>query len=366
MKLNYLLFLAFVLLLSSNVNSQLPIPENGLKPSTPSAVVFRNAQIIVSPEETIQKGSLVIEDGRITAIGMLVRIPKGAVVIDLDGRTIVPAFIESNSSVGVPAPNKAKWEPRPQLDSKKDGAFYWNESIKPEINAAQHFKVDAKASKQLQEMGFGFAITHIPDGIMRGTGAAVALGELDNREALVKSESGAFFSFEKGNSRQTYPSSQMGSIALIRQAMLDAQYYKENKLSDPKNLSLEALNHQLSRPLIFEVQDKLEIFRAQNIADEFNLNFTIIGSGNEYERINELHNWNSKLIIPIDFPEAYDVQDPYVSRQIPLSDLKNWELAPSNPYLLRKHKDIKKPQISGHICTKLWNVGLIAKMQLLL
>ncbi|PHR46093.1 MAG: amidohydrolase [Fluviicola sp.] len=337
MKLNYLLILSFVLLLSSTANSQLPIPENGLKPSTPSAVVFRNAKIIVSPEETIQKGSMVIQDGRITAVGMLVRIPKGAIVIDLEGRTIVPAFIESYSSVGVPEPNKAKWEPRPQLDSKKEGAFYWNESIKPEVNAAEHFKVDAKASKQLQEMGFGIAITHVPDGIMRGTGAAVALGDLDNRRAIIKSESGAFFSFEKGNSRQTYPSSQMGSIALFRQAMLDAQYYIENKDCNPKNLSLEAINNQLDRPLIFKVKDKLEIFRAQKIAEEFNLGFTIFGSGNEYERINELQNWKNKLIIPIDFPEAYDVQDPYVSRQIPMSDLKNWELAPSNPYLLRKH-----------------------------
>jgi imidazolonepropionase-like amidohydrolase len=337
MKLNYLFIVFVALLFSSTLNSQLPIPENGLKPSTPSAVVFRNAQIIVSPAETIQKGSLVIEDGRVTAVGMLVRIPKGAVVIDLEGRTIVPAFIESNSSIGVPEPDKAKWEPRPQLESKKEGAFYWNESIKPEVNAAKHFKVDAKASKQLQEMGFGFAITHLPDGIMRGTGVAVALGDLETRQAVIKSESGAFFSFEKGNSRQTYPSSQMGSIALIRQALFDAQYYDKNKDGDPKNLSLEALNNQLENPLIFEVKDKLEIFRANEIAEEFNLNFTIYGSGNEYERINELQNWKNKLIIPIDFPEAYDVQDPFVSRQIPLSDLKNWQLAPSNPYLLRKH-----------------------------
>jgi imidazolonepropionase-like amidohydrolase len=337
MKLNYILLLFFSLLFGSKGISQLPIPENGLKPSTPSIVVFRNAQIIISPEETINKGSMVIEDGRITAVGILVRIPNGAVVIDLEGRTIVPAFIESYSSIGVPEPKKAKWEPRPQLDSKKEGAFYWNESIKPEVNAAEHFNVDIKASKQLQEMGFGFAITHVPDGIMRGTGAAVALGDLENRKVIIKSESGAFFSLQKGNSRQTYPSSQMGSIALFRQAMLDANYYSENKDFDPKNLSLEALNNQIDRPLIFEVKDKLEIFRAQKIADEFGLEFTIYGSGNEYERINELKNWKNKLIIPINFPDAFDVQDPFVSRQIPISDLKNWELAPSNPYLLKKN-----------------------------
>ncbi|MEX1190847.1 MAG: amidohydrolase family protein [Brumimicrobium sp.] len=326
-----------VLLVSFQLFSQLPVPQNGLEKSTPSVVVFKNAQIIISADKTIENASLVIKDGRISAVGKLVRIPKEAVVVDLDGQTIVPSFIESNSSIGLPTVKKEDWKPRPQLESNKEGAYYWNQSIKPEVNASEQFKVDKEASKKLQEMGFGIAVTHVSDGVMRGTGATVVLGDIEYSEALLQSKSSAYFSFKKGNSRQTYPSSQMGSIALLRQALLDAQYYAEHSDCDPKNLSLEALNSQLELPLIFEVEDKLEVFRAQKIADEFDLNFTIFGSGNEYERINELKDWKSHLIVPINFPDAYDVNDPYVSRQIPLSDLKNWELAPANPYLLRKN-----------------------------
>ena len=337
MKIRPFLSLLITFIVSFSAYSQLPVPENGVKTSVPEIYVFKNADIIVSPQETIHKGTLIVKNGRIEAVGKLIIVPKGAVVVDLEGRTIVPAFIETNSSIGLPKPSKPEWSPRPQLESAKEGAFYWNESIKPEIRAAESFKVDAKASKTLQEMGFGFAITHMPDGIMQGTGAVIALGELNQRKALVEIEAGAFYSFDKGVSRQSYPSSQMGSIALFRQAMVDAQYYSRNSGCLPKNLSLEALNAQLDLPLIFQVEDKLEVLRAQKLGEEFGLNFTIFGAGDEYERIDALKNRKNFLIVPINFPDAYEVGDPYVSRQIPLGDLKHWELAPSNPYILKKN-----------------------------
>ncbi len=78
--------------------------------------------------------------------------------------------------------------------------------------------------------------------------------------------------------------------------------------------------------------------RVSKLAEELNLQFTVIGAGNEYERINKFKDKKITFVIPIDFPEAYDVKDPFVSRQIPLSDLKHWELAPSNPYFLAKNE----------------------------
>ena len=317
------------------VNAQLPVPSNGVETSVPSSYVLRNANIIVDAENTISKGSIVIKDGRVEAVGKLVKHPDGAVIIDMKGKTIVPSFIETHSSVGLENPKRKEWTPRPQLESKKAGPYYWNESIKPEVRGSNHFESDKKASKQLQEMGFVVAATHIQDGIMRGTGPVVALGEVESRKAVIKSDGATFYSFKNGTSRQTYPSSQMGSIALFRQAMFDAQYYEENKDCNPKNLSLQAINENKDLPMIFEVEDKLEIFRARKIADEFGFKFTIIGSGNEYERLNELAQLSDQtLIIPINFPDAYDVGDPYVARQISLGDLKEWELAPANPFFL--------------------------------
>lgn len=329
-------FFLFIWCIPQLALGQTPVPENGVKDSEPVAYVLKNAKVVVSSEKTLEKASVVIEDGRVQAVGKLVRKPKGAVEIDMKGKTIVPSFIELHADVGLPEPDKKKWKPRPQLKSKKKGAFYWNESIKPEMKAADHFEQKKEKAEQMQKMGYSVALTHIQDGIMRGTGAVVALGDVPEDEAVIRAEAAAFFSLKKGVSRQTYPSSQMGAIALFRQAMYDARYYDENKSCLPKNLSLEALNAQLNLPLFFDVDDKLEVLRVRKLAEEFDLPLNIIGGGNEYERIDAMQELKHPLVVPINFPAAYDVADPYVSRQIPLSDLKHWELAPGNPFFLEK------------------------------
>lgn len=343
------LFLTFLFSLISTLTlGQIPTPNNGVKKSEASAYVLRNAKIIVGPDQIIKKGSLVVQEGKIKAVGRQVRFPNGAIIIDMEGRTIVPSFIESYSSIGLPKAESKQWSPRPQMESSKAGAYYWNEAIHPEVQAAQHFEIDKKGAELLQKMGFGVAVTHINDGIARGSGAIVALGDLDHSEAVLKSNGGAFFSFHKGVSKQSYPSSQMGAIALLRQLFHDAQYYADNKDSNPENLSLNALNEQLKHPLVFAVDDKLEVFRANKIGEEFNLDFIILGGGNEFEQIEQFKDWKNPMILPMNFPSAYDVNDPYVALQIPLGDLKEWELAPSNPYLLKKNNVTFALTSKGH------------------
>lgn len=331
------LFFLVAFLISLSSIAQEVKPYNGAKPSEAKIIAFTNARIVVSSEKTIENGTLVVEGNRIKSVGgLLSSIPKNAVVIDLDGKTIMPTFIESYSNIGLPQVKRKPWTPSPQIETSKNGAYYWNEAIHPEINAAESYSTDTKSSENYQKMGFGIAVTHIQDGIMRGQGAAVALGNLRAGESMISPQAAAFYSFQKGVSRQSYPSSQMGSIALFRQTLYDAKYYISNPKSE-RNLSLEALNAQLNGKMVFKVEDKLELLRVKKIADEFGIDFTMIGSGNEYERISEFKEWKSPLIIPIDFPKAYEVKDPFVSRQIPLSDLKHWELAPSNPYFLHSN-----------------------------
>ena len=316
-------------------NAQLIVPTNGVAESTIQTIAIKNVQIIVSADQTIKNGTLLIQNGKVKDVGTKISIPKGAIILDLNGKTIVPTFIESYSSVGMPASEKKTYDPRPQLESLKKGSYYWNEAIQPELDASIYFQYDPVESEKLEKMGFGVAISHLSNGIMRGTGLAVYTGEIDENKRVLNANVGAFLSLKKGKSKQSYPSSQMGSIALIRQAFYDALWYKENK-EEQVNLSLEAINQFNTNQLFFEVDDVLEIFRVQKIAKEFGHTYTIFGSGNEYEYLDKLSNEKLNLIIPINFPDAYNVKDPYLSRQIPLSQLKNWELAPSNAYFLSK------------------------------
>ena len=309
-------------------------PLNGVKDSQAPYYALKNATIVVSPEKTIRNGILLIQGDKIVDVGTIILIPEGTVEIDCNGKTIFPAFIESYSSVGLPKPTQSQTgSSRPQLESSKKGAYYWNESIHPEIHSEELYEIDEKANEELLKMGFGMALTHVQDGIMRGTGSLVSLGSTNANKQLVVGKSAQVMSFEKGISRQTYPSSQMGSIALLRQTFYDFKWYEKTKPTEI-NLSLQALVENNELPFLFKTSDKWEILRAKKIADEFGYQFNYIGSGNEYMALNELKNFGDFIVVPINFPEAYDVKDPYVARQVPLSDLKHWELAPSNLHAL--------------------------------
>lgn len=309
-------------------------PQNGVRPSPNPSVAIKNVRIIVSPLETIENGTLLFRDDKIIAVGKFVKIPKGTVEIDGTGKTIVPSFIELNSSVGLPEIQSQAWSFRPQLETSKQGAYYWNESIHPESRADQHYRLDKNANEQLHKMGFGYAVSHFDDGVAQGSGVFVALGNEFLHKNVLLSESAAYFSFKKGVSKQTYPSSQMGSIALLRQSLHDYNWYSKNSRA-PMDLSLEAYKRQLTLPLFFSTEDKWEILRAQKIAQQFSLNFIYLGAGNEYAALKEIKAINPKLVLPLNFPAAYDVTDPYISRQINLGELKHWELAPRNPSLVR-------------------------------
>jgi imidazolonepropionase-like amidohydrolase len=121
----------------------------------------------------------------------------------------------------------------------------------------------------------------------------------------------------------------MGMMALLRQMYFDMNWYK-NGNSKTKDASLEALINNQKLVQIFTAEDKLNSIRASKIAKEFNQNYVLKGAGNEFERIDEIKNTNSKFIIPINFPEAYDVSNSFLSDQIDLSDLRFWNQAPTN------------------------------------
>ncbi len=328
-------YLLLLLLISCYTWGQV-IPQNGTIDSKPKFVAFKNAQIIVSPTKTIENGTLLIEGDKIIDIGLLVFPPEDAIIIDCEGRTIIASFIETISSVGLPKPTPLNYSSRPQLESSKKGAYYWNEAIHPEVEADLIYQIDEKANEELIKMGFGLALTHVNDGISQGTGALVSLGFENVNKQIVQPKSTQFYSFEKGISQQTYPSSQMGSIALLRQTFYDLRWYHDSKSSET-NISLDKMYESINLPFIFQTADKWEILRAEKIAKEFDYQFNYLGSGNEYEGINELKNIKNTIILPINYPEPYNVKDPYISRLIPLSDLKHWELAPSNPFILKQN-----------------------------
>jgi len=118
---------------------------------------------------------------------------------------------------------------------------------------------------------------------------------------------------------------------------LDENWYK-NGNSKTKDLSLEALINNEKLVQIFTAEDKLNSLRASKLGKEFGVNYVLKGLGNEFERIEEIKNTNAKFIIPINFPEAYDVSNPYQADQMDLSTLRFWNQAPTNLKVLSDNK----------------------------
>ena len=87
----------------------------------------------------------------------------------------------------------------------------------------------------------------------------------------------------------------------------------------------------------FSINDVLDYGRVYKISDEFEIDFIIKGDGKEMLRIDEIANSDFNLIIPLNFPEAYDVSDPEKAEWITLKNLKEWEAAPFNPFILQKN-----------------------------
>ena len=327
--------------------SQETFPVNGVADKRTGVYVFTNATIVKDAQNILSNGSLVIREGKIVAVGTQVSIPADATVIDCKGKFIYPSFIDIYSDYGIAVPTRQgggfNFSAPAQLTSNAKGAYGWNQAIRSEVTAASLFTADEGKAKTLRDAGFGVVLTHQKDGIARGTGTVVSLANNAENFTILKEKASSHYSFTKGISTQSYPGSLMGSIALLRQTFIDAQWYKNQPASQPGkpvsegvNLSLQAWNNNLLLPQIFEANDKWNDLRADRVGDEFGIQFIIKAGSNEYQRMAEMAATKASFILPLNFPQAMDVEDPNETRFISLATMKQWEMAPSNPAAFEK------------------------------
>ncbi len=337
-KLKLLLSAMFLVLL---LQAQETFPINGTADERLGIFAFTNATIVKDAQTTLQNATLVIKQGKI--LGINIAVPKEAVVIDCKGKFIYPSFIDLYSDYGVaPASSPNAGGGRgfggpQQFVSNTKGAYGWNQAIKAEVNAYQNFQINETKARELRNAGFGTVVANNQDGIARGTGTLVTLGNQKENFEMLKEKVAAFYSFNKGTSTQDYPGSLMGCIALIRQTYLDAQWYKNKPATEGTNISLQAWLDNQNLPQIFDIgNDKYNALRADKIAKEFGVNFILKGTNDLYQRIEELKVTKASVILPLNYPAPMDVEDPNDARIVALGDMKHWEMAPSQPAMIEK------------------------------
>ena len=333
------IFFALLILNSSLFFAQTQtFPINGAVNNIHSYYAFKNCTLHVDESTIINNAVLVIKDGLIVDAGEQATIPVNAVVYDVKGKHIYPSFIEMYSDYGMPETKSSSrgWS-APQMESNVKGAYGWNQAIKADADGYKVFTDNNDKAEELRKLGFGMVLTSPKDGIVQGSGALVLLNtQKKENENIVKDKAASFYSFNKGSSTQDYPSSLMGSIALLRQTYYDAQWYAANKNKTEYNISLDAFNNLQTLPSIFEVSDKLNALRADKVGDEFKVKYIIKGKGDEYQRVDDIQQTFCKYIIPLNYPDAFEVEDPYDAEDITLGELKHWEMAPANAKLLNE------------------------------
>ncbi len=321
-----------------SAQAQENFPVNGVQDERSGRYAFTNATVVVTPTQTLQNATLLIEDGRIVAVGNNVTIPAGTITVSLEDRWVYPGFIDLFSDYGIPKLERkpSRRADPPQYDTETKGAYSWNEALRAEFSAAEAFTPDKSAAKELRKLGFGAVLAHRPDGISRGTGALISLTDEESRNSILIPEAASHLSFSKGSSTQEYPGSLMGSIALLRQTYLDADWYQKLNQKPYLDQSLVAFQRQKELPQIFEAGSVLNVLRADKVGDEFGEQYTIMGSGEEYRYLDALKASGATLIIPVNFPDAYDIEDPLDELNLSLADMKHWEMAPFNLKLLHE------------------------------
>ena len=138
----------------------------------------------------------------------------------------------------------------------------------------------------------------------------------------------------------------MGAVALARQALYDALWYRDAwqvfraQAGAPRpeqNTALAALQPYVEQQqlVIIDTPDEQYLLRGDRFAREFALRVAFVGSGHEYRRLAEVVATGRPVIVPLDFPKPPDVGTPEAAATISLERLMHWDHAPENPARLQ-------------------------------
>ncbi len=308
-------------------------PAPGLRESSHDVHALVDAKIVVSPDVTIEKGTLVVRDGVIEAAGEKVETPADARVWNMNGKTLYPGLIDAMGELS-------------SDDSRsgvKDGAGagYWNANVVPQVSAARLYAADSSTNKKFRGQGVAVRLVAPSAGIIKGTSALVSTADGSGQEVILREPVALHLKLTSRGSRG-YPRSPMGALTLVRQAFYDAGWYgqaweifaRHPELERPERSdALAVLGKFLGRtpPVVVDAGDELYFLRADRLGDEFELNVIVRGSGSEYRRLEEVKATGRPIIVPLNFPKPPNVATPEAAMNVPLERLMHWDLAPENP-----------------------------------
>jgi imidazolonepropionase-like amidohydrolase len=273
--------------------------------ATPS-IAIRGGKVMTVTHGTIDNGVVVMENGKITAVGAAgsVTIPKNAKVIDATGMTVYPGLIDSFNHLGLTEVSAVDMTNDLQEPS---------DEIMPHMHVADAFHAETELIPVTRLNGITNSIVAPETGdTLPGQMAFIQLDGHDSDDMLKINDIALQLNFSGDQRRNKggfqnakYPSTRMGLAAQLRQAFIDAQDYatkwadyekkqtgeskpsddkdkksEEKKATPPKrDLKLEALVPyvQGKKPILLTANEASDVKVALRLAQEFNLKVILCG-----------------------------------------------------------------------------------------
>lgn len=293
-----------------------------------ATVAVRDARLVTVSGEVIERGTLVIRDGKIAAVGATAAIPAGAQVIDGKGLTVYPGMIDAATSLGlVEIPAVAA-----TVDQGEVGDYNPNARALVAVNPhSAHVRVT-------RYNGVTTVATMPDGGVICGQATLINLYGTSPQEMAVVPSLGLVVNFPRLNLggggpfaafRQPPPSNIAEAIATrdrrveeLRQVLREAADYlraKEAAAADPKlprpatNVVYESLIPTLRRetPVFFRADRAQDIRAAVAFAEDMGLRPIIVGGNDAWMCAEELKAKQVPVILTgvLDLPARED--DPY-------------------------------------------------------
>jgi hypothetical protein len=201
----------------------------GYRPRSPGLEVITASSVYTDPTNRLSPGTIVIRDGLIAAVGANVEIPAGARVWNLTNRTVYAGFIDP--AVSLKSTNTARGLISSSthffgVDNKATEQIGLESSrVTPHRRALEGYAPDQKERDSMRELGFTAGNILADRGIFRGSSGMVLFSDENPHASVLKDGTFQFVSFEFAGRDAGYPSSLMGTLALIRQTLHDARFY---------------------------------------------------------------------------------------------------------------------------------------------
>jgi imidazolonepropionase-like amidohydrolase len=291
-----------------------------------------NARIVTLSGPIIERGTIVIRNGLINAVGASVQAPPDARVIDAGGLTVYPGLIDSYTSLGMPQPSPSPLAGRgagggpnraAQAAQTAPAFSAPNSSqppgLQPEVLAESLIQPGEAGIEAERNAGITSALTIPREGIFVGQSAYINLAGETAQQMILRSPVAMHVGFTPLRTGG-YPGSLMGVFAALRQMLLDAQRYQTAQAiyeRSPRGLrrpeqdrSLAALIPVITRemPVVMYANTEREIRRALDLAQEFNLRVIIAGGAESWKVADRLRQQNVPVLLSLNFPRRTTAQ----------------------------------------------------------